>query len=188
MADDADLISRFVDCFTRLDDSTYSHTDPPPPEFSAGIDSEDWNVVRWQPAAIATSPDTLGLIHRVGVLPSLYRQLVLSYRWPDVDIGVCRLLCNLPADNLQPLAASMFADPILNNTLIPNGFARFALAPNECYDPICFDLNRFTNDDCPVVRLNHESIVTHDTIGDVVTVFGSFRELIHGVLAIENSP
>lgn len=92
---------------------------------------------------------------------------------------------NLPADDLGPLATSMFADPVLNNTLIPNGFSRFAMAPDYCYDPFCFDLNRFRDDDCPIVRLNHESILSYDTIGDVVTVFDTFRDLIHAVLAID---
>ena len=188
MADDAALIQRFVACFTRLDDSTFSHDEPPPQELSVGLDPIDWNSIRWQPAAISTASDAVGTIHRVGVLPRIYEQLVLSYRWPEVDLGLCRLLPNLPANDLQPLADAMFADPVLNNTLIPNGFSRFALAPNECYDPICFDLNRFTNGDCPVVRLNHESILMHDTIGDVTTVFGSFRELMHAVLAIDTSP
>lgn len=188
MANDAALIQRFVACFTRLDEFTFSHDEPPPQKLSAGIDPDDWNAVRWQPAAIATPANTLVPVRRVGALPCLYEQLVLSYRWLQVDLQLCRLLPNLPADDLKPLADAMFDDPVLNATLIPNGFSRFALAPNECYDPICFDLNRFANDDCPVVRLNHESILMHSTVGEVTTVFGSFRELVHAVLAIDTSP
>ena len=185
MADDTELIQRFVDCFVRLDDSTFSHDDPPLAEFADGIDPDDWNLIRWQPAAISTPMASLDAIRKVGALPELYEQLATSFRWPEVDLGICRLLPNSPADDLGPLAASMFADPVLNNTLIPNGFSRFAMAPDYCYDPICFDLNRFRDNDCPIVRLNHESVLSYDTIGDVVTVFGSFRELIYAVLAIE---
>jgi len=184
MADDAHLIDRFVGCFVQLDGSVFSHSDPPLPEFSAGIDPDDWNVIRWHPAAISTSPDALEAIRCCGVLPTLYEQLVLSYRWPEIDIGVCCLLPNQPADDLQPLADSMFGDPVLNNTLIPNGFARFALAAND-YAPICFDLNRSVNGDCPIVRLNHESILMHDSIGNVTTVFDAFRGLMQAVLAMD---
>lgn len=184
MANDAALIQRFVESFTRLDDSTYSHDEPPPPEFSAGTDPDDWIVIRWQPAAISTTPDALSLIRRVGVLPRLYEQLVLSYRWPEVDLSVCRLLPSLPANDLFPLSNSMFADSVVNNALVPNGFARFALAPNGSYDPICFDLNRLANGDCPVVRIDHECVLMRDTIGDATTVFGSFRELVNAVIEI----
>ena len=156
MTDDTELIQRFVNCFARLDDSTFSHADPPPPEFAAGIDPDDWNAIRWRPLAMSSPIESLGAIRRVGVLPNLYEQLATSYRWPDIDIGICRLLPNLLADDLRPLSDSMFADPVLNATLIPNGFARFALAPNGCYDPICFDLNRFANDNacsrCPYLQ------------------------------------
>ena len=55
MVDDADLIRRFVACFTRLDDSTFSHDQPPPQKLSAGIDPNNWNSIRWQPAAISTA-------------------------------------------------------------------------------------------------------------------------------------
>lgn len=80
----------------------------------------------------------------------------------------------------------MFADPVLNNTLVPNSFVLFGLAPNECFDPICFDLNRSANADCPVVRLNHEYVLCNDTLGEVETDFDTFRELMLAVLAIEN--
>ena len=183
---DTELIQRFVDCFTRLDDLTFSDDDPSPPEFANGIDSDDWNVIRWKPASIRTPETSLNVIRRVGPLPKLYELLATSYRWPEVELSICRLLPNLPADDLAPLAASMFADPVLNSTLIPHGFSRFGMAPDGCYDPFCFDLNRYRNNDCPVVRINHESVLSHDSIGKVETVFDSFRDLVHAVLAIDN--
>ena len=164
---DTELIQRFVDCFTRLDESAFSHDDP---------------------AAFSTSPEALVSIRRCGVLPELYEQLATSYRLPEVEIGVARLLPNLPAENLQPLADSMFADPVLNNTLVSKKLVRFAMAPNYCYDPICFDLNRFSNADCPVVRINHESVLSNGTVGEVEAIFDSFRDLMLAVLAIENQP
>ena len=76
----------------------------------------------------------------------------------------------------------MYGDIVMNNTLLPANFVRFALAPNECYDPICFDVSRMVDGDCPVVRMNHESILSNDEIGEVTTVFDSFRSLVVAVI------
>jgi hypothetical protein len=111
----------------------------------------------------------------------LYETLVVSYRWPEVNLGVFRLLPNEPASDLQPLADAMFADPVLNNTFLPARYVRFALAV-DAYDPICFDLNRMAHGDCPIVRLEHESILMHDTIGACDTLFATFRECVLAVI------
>ena len=103
----------------------------------------------------------------------------------SVDLEIVRLLGNPPGDSLQPLANLMTSDPVLQTTLGPKGYVRFAMA-SDCYDPICFDVNRTAGDDCPIVRLNHESILMHDRIGDVSTIFDSFRDLVLAVLALEH--
>lgn len=187
--DDADLIRRFVATFERLDELIAFHDAPPPSELSAGIDPDDWNVIRWQPAPVATPTEALSLLHArtPGCLPRLYERLILSYRWLEVDLRICRLLANPPADDLQPLVDRMFADPVLNDTLIPSGFVRFALASDYCYDPICFDLNRSVKGDCPVVRFNHESILMHDSLGETEQLFDSFRDLMLTVLDIDDA-
>ncbi len=185
MADDAALIQRFVDSFQRLDDFTYTADEPPPAALSLGPDPDDWNAIRWAPAAITTTPESLGDLPNHESLPTLYRQLALFFRWLSVDLEIVRLLGNPPGDGLQPLADLMTSDPVLENTLGPNGYVRFAMA-SDCYDPICFDVNRATNDDCPIVRLNHESILMHDRIGDVSMAFNSFRDLVLAVLAREH--
>lgn len=187
--DDANLIQRFVATFERLDDLIAFHDAPPPNELSAGIDPDDWNVIRWRPAPLATPDEALSVLHDrvLGRLPRLYERLILSYRWLEVDLRLCRLLANPPAAGLQPLVDRMFADPVLNNTLIHSGFIRFALAPDACYDPICFDLNRSVKGDCPVVRFNHESILVHGSLGDVEQIFRSFRDLMLAVLAIDDA-
>ena len=185
MTDDTELLQRFVDCFARLDDSTFTHDEPPPPELTVGLDPDDWNVIRWRPVATETSADALHVFANIGSLPTLYQQLILSHRWLAVDLHLFRLLGNPPATDLQPLSNLMFSDPVLTQTLVPKGYIRFGLAPNSSYDPICFDLNRFDSDDCPIVRLEHESILMHDTIGDVTTLFDTFRDLVFAVVAVD---
>jgi hypothetical protein len=100
-------------------------------------------------------------------------------------LGIFRLLANNAARDLQPLASAMLSDPVLNRTLIPAGYVRFALAEDD-YDPICFDLNRFADGDCAIVRLEHESILMHDSIGVYNTIFPTFRELVRAVVQSGN--
>lgn len=178
---DAALLQRFVNTFNELDDSIYTHLLPPADGFIAGIDPEDWNLIRWKPACLPTRRSAISAIRIAGPLPRLYEMLALTYRWPMVDLRLLRLLPNEPASDLRPLAAAMFADPVLNNALVPAGYVRFAMAADD-YDPICFDLNRPVGDDCPIIRLEHESILMHDRIGAHSTIFPTLRELMLAVI------
>ena len=179
---DADLLERFIATFDRLDDLVCFEGDAPPELLATERDLDDWNSIGWRPAKTKTSASALTAIRRTGPLPELYESLVMSYRWLAVDLGVCRLIANPPANDLQPLADSMYSDPVMNNTLLPAGFVRFALAANECYDPICFDLSRMVDGDCPIVRMNHESILMNDAVGEITTVSESFRKLVVAVI------
>lgn len=71
-----------------------------------------------------------------------------------------------------------------NVTLTGTIAARIARASDVCYDSICFDVNRFSNNDCPIVRLNHESILCNDELSDIQLLLPSFRDLIFAVLDI----
>jgi hypothetical protein len=186
MNDDQKLIRRFVDAMERLDDSFFTHSEPPPLELASGIDPEDWNRIIWKPKRVDTSRDALHLIHsRIRPLPVLFEELVLSYRWVEVHLSACLFFGNPPGTDLRDLADQMFGDPVMNATLLPAGFARFGLAPNGSYDPICFDVKRFTHGDCPVVRFNHESILIHGKLGSAEQVFDSFRDMIVAIASIE---
>lgn len=179
---DEQLLAQFVAAFTELDGPPYCHDSPPPDEFAAGVDPDDWNLIQWRPATVQTPQEALGVIHRGRRLPLLFEQLVLSYRWPAVDIGVCRMLANPPGSGLEPLASAMFGDPVLTEVLLGSGFVRFALAGNGSYDPICFDSPGYNDGDCPIVRLDHESVLTNGEVGKAERVFESFRDLIHAAL------
>jgi len=128
-----------------------------------------------------TSPDAIAAVRTAGPLPALYETLALSYRWPEIDLRLLRLLPNEPAGDLQPLAGAMFADPVLSHALLPARYVRFALAADN-YDAICFDLNHLAGGDCPIVRFEHESILRHDSVGKHRTLFRSFRELVLAVI------
>jgi len=115
--------------------------------------------------------------------PPLYEQLVLTYRWLEVDLQTVRLLANPPGATLDGLGGEIFRDPILANVLIPRGFVPFGRATDLNYDPVCFDLNGKRSDgDCPIVQFEHEAILCDDRIGERWIRYPSFRELMRATI------
>lgn len=160
MTDD-DLLHAFVRCFLLFDE--------PLDESSFTYES-----------AATPLPVLDPLYERLpGKFPPLFEQLLMRYRWPEVEIeGGLRLLPNLGAD-LSRFLAEVTRDPILTSVLLPQGFVPFAKAPDYCYDPICFDVwNRSPEGDCPIRRFEHEAILCEDRIGEWSIVASSFRELL----------
>jgi hypothetical protein len=167
--DDAELIAAFVESFAQLDDGMFFfHDNPPPPELDAGIDPNDWRILRWRPASIPTDATHFAdFCWRLGRrLPRLYEKLITSYRWLEVSLGTIRLMANPPGNSLEVLRRNITADPVFESHLIRGGFIPFALDANV-YDPICFDVNRMdSNFDCPIVRFEHEAMLSFDRIGN----------------------
>jgi hypothetical protein len=159
-----------------------------PSELNAGIDPEDWNVIRWRPAAIATDEahlkDFRGRLGRR--LPRLYEQMILSYRWLEVHLHKVRLKANPPGESLEELRRNITADPVFKSLLIHRGFVPFAHDLNN-YDPVCFDLNAMTEDfDCPILRFEHEALLSHDGIGDVWTLWPSVESMMRDTIEAAN--
>ena len=179
---DSELLEAFAQSFSILDELFCPHDRPPPLALVDSTPSEDWSVVRWRPARLATTRVGMDGLCRVGRLPHLFESFAQSFAWLDVELRVCRLFANPPATDFVDLSTAMFADPVLSNTLLQLRLVRFALAPDCCYDPICFDLSDFNGNDCPIVRLEHESILMHDRVGKRETIFDSFRDLMRTVI------
>jgi hypothetical protein len=179
-ADDDDLVRRFVASFQPLDGLDYEDSGLVPEELAAEPDVEDKTIVHWQPVATLTHQEHLAPIYQKlpGRFPALYERLVLSYRWLRIHLGTVMLLANPPGPTLDGLAAEVFRDPVLINTLIPAGFVPFGMVSGGGYDPMCFDLNARKHDDCPVIQIEHESVLCHDRIGKTWQRYSSFRELI----------
>jgi hypothetical protein len=179
---DSELLDAFAKSFSTLDELNCPHDRPPPPSLVDATPAEDWSIVRWHPTRLAATRVGIDGLRRVGRLPQLFESFAESFGWLDVDLRVCRLFANPPTADFVDLATAMFADPVLNNTLLPLRLVRFALAPDCCYDPICFDLSDFDGDDCPIVRLEHESILMHNRVGKRDVIFESFRDLVRAVI------
>jgi hypothetical protein len=174
---DDDLIARFVATFKRLDDLICLPSEPSPPEL-ASPDSDEWD--RWRPATIVTDREQLENLYRkvLGPFPALYEQLVLTHRWLEVHLGTVMLLPNPPGPTLDGLAGAILGDPVLIATLLPAGLIPFGKVSGGGYDPMCFDLNASKRGDCPIIQVEHESILCHDRIGQTWQRYPSFRELV----------
>ena len=180
---ESDLLQQLASSFATLDDLVCSHSNPPPKLLFDRIDEDDWNILRWKPRKLRTTRAGIDSLRHAGPLPTLFETFAIEYAWLDVDLSICRLFSNPPVGDVAELSNAMFADPVLNDILLPVGLVRFALASDGCYDPVCFDLNRSAGGDCPVVRLTHESILTHGRIGGRDDIFDSFRDLALAIVA-----
>jgi hypothetical protein len=174
---DNELLARFVATFEQLDDLMCLPSEPTPPEL-ASPEPDGWD--RWRPAAIPTGRAQLEALYRKvpGPFPALYEQLVLSYRWLEVHLETAMLLGNPPGPTLDGLASAILGDVVLINTLLPARLIPFGRVSGGSYDPMCFDLRARKRDDCPIIQVEHESVLCHDRIGETWLRYPSFRELV----------
>jgi hypothetical protein len=180
------LVDRFVRSFRRLDDLSCFHEDPVPEELYKGIHPADWALVRWEPVRLKQVRSGLDLIRKIGKLPRAFECLVTHYAWLSVDLQVLRLFSNPPDSSPAVLCSEMFADPAMNDVLLPAGYVRFALAANGNYDAVCFDLNRMEEDDCPVVIIAHESVLILNRIDTPQTIYPSCQRMMESVIDLAN--
>ena len=189
MKDDATLVDNFVDCFEKLDDlRTYFELDPLAWELAFGESDED-GLKRWKPIRVSTERTALDRLYDVlpAPFPPLYEQLILSYRWAQVDLGTFRLLANPPSQNLDRLLKEVSHDRGMMEMLIPNGCLQFGKGPDVDYDAVCFDFHRRGKDgDCPVVKIDHEEILCNFRFRKVAELAPSFRSLMERVIKESN--
>ncbi len=147
----------------------------------------------WQPVACQTDAKYLEPLYAAlpGRFPPLYERLALSYRWPAAELPEVPvekntwppsplLLPNPLGRGLEGLLTVIRSDRALWDELAPNGYVQFARAWGGSYDPVCFDTSRRQMDgDCPVVQIDHESILCYSHLKVAAELAGSFRELIY---------
>lgn len=133
------------------------------------------------PVPLRTSRDALVDLYAAlpTRLPPLYEQLLLSYRWPEADLGRFRLTANPLGPGLTGFLEEMKGDPVLWREIIPRGWIRFGNGPDLNYDPVCFDIRQPRKDgDYRIVQLDHEEILCNSRIREVAELAPSFRELV----------
>jgi hypothetical protein len=184
---DEKLLQRFVAAFESFDDMVDLDRRELPPKLQNGLDDSERAHPIWKPGAIVTDVEALKAAYKTipARFPPLYEQLVLSYRWLEIDLrGFVALFPNPPEASLASLISKITADQLLLRVLFPLGLIPFGKASHDNYDPICFDTARRRADgDCPVVQIEHESVLCDDRIGDSWQRFESFRGLVESVIA-----
>ena len=184
---DDELIGEFVAAFEILDDLILVGGDDAalPAELDAGRDDSQWARQKWKPARITTRRVDLDrFLSKYDVsLPELYENLLLSYRWLEVDLrGFARLFENRPGPISTGLFAAIAASPLHEDVLLPLGLVPFARAPDS-YDVVCFDTtNGRARRDFPVVQIDHEVLFSRKEVSERRQLWQSFRLFVEDVV------
>ncbi len=176
------LIENFVASFEKLDEMLIvdEHLDPIGWQLALS-EPDEHGFKSWRPIKVETPDQALEAIYAKlpARFPRLYEQLVLTYRWEEVDLQTCRLLANPPGRDLTGLLAQMSKDPAFWNTLRGAGYIQFGNGPDIDYDPVCFDLSaRKKNGDCRIVKIDHEEILCNNRLKVVSEIAQSFENLM----------
>jgi hypothetical protein len=181
---DEQLLAKFVASFARLDDlSAFRETDHAAWGLRLGKPGK-FGAHSWRPRAVKTGRESLEVLYRQLPVrfPALYEDLVLSYRWAEVDLGRFRLLANPPGAGLEGLKSEMFRDAGLTELLLPAGLLQFGKGPDVNYDPVCFRVAGTTPERARVVRLDHESLLCERKLVVVEELARDCRQLMEDVI------
>ena len=175
------LLEQFVATFEKFDDMcTVQELDPVARQLKVG-EPDEYGFIKWRPAKMSTDRKLLDPLYAKlpARFPPLYEQLVLSYRWAEVDLGSFRLLANPPGTGLSGLLAEIERDQGLTESLIPAGYIKFGKGPDTDYDPVCFDIkSRTKSEDYRIVKIDHEEILCNYRVKVVADLAPSFRHLM----------
>jgi hypothetical protein len=176
-----DLVGQFVASFAVLDAMSFLEgLDPIASELRYG-EPDKYGRFHWRPLKAATDRAALHPLYAKipASFPPLFEQLVLSYRWAEVDLQLFRLLPNSPGENLNGLLEEMSKDRVIWQTLLPAGYIQFGRGPDIDYDPICFDVRKRTKGkDCAIVKIDHEQILCNNRVKIVSQLATTFEQLM----------
>jgi len=180
MAED-ELIERFIASFAKLDQmAEFPEIYPLVRQLAVGgLDS--YGRLHWRPKKVQTDLSQLEplLAKLPARFPPLFEQLVLSYRWAEVDLQLLRLLPNPLGTDLRGLLSEMTKDPALWENLLASGYIQFGRGTDMDYDPVCFNIRSRTRDrDYKIVKIDHEEILCNNRVKVVAELAPSFRQLI----------
>ena len=113
-------------------------------------------------------------------LPETYRDLILRYRFPPLEIGPVILFSNLGDRSYDDITSAPFKDPILSPWVIQAGYFHFARTSLGNYDPVCLDLSaaQYPKQSTPVVKFDHEAILCETPPVPCETISESFLSLL----------
>ena len=175
------LIERFIASFNKLDEmADFPEINPLVRQFALG-EPDTYGRLLWKPLKVPTDSSQLEplLAKLPARLPPLFQDLVLSYRWAEVDLGSFRLLPNPPGPDLSGLLTEMTRDPAFWESLPSAGYIQFGRGPDIDYDPVCFDIrSRTKSKDYRIVKIDHEEILCNNRVKVVAELAPSFERLM----------
>ncbi len=178
---DRALLERFVAAFRKLANmSEFKELSPTAWDLRI-TEPDEFGSIEWRPRKQQSGRSQLEPLYSKlpARFPPLYEELILSYRWAEVDLRTFRLLPNPPGENLTGLLAEIERDHAIFQNVIPAGYIQFGRGPDVDYDPVCFDLKLRTNGkDYRIVKLDHEQILCNDRVKIISVVAPSFRALV----------
>ena len=187
----SELLRQFVACWQKLDGL----------DLKSSIDGLSFNLPPdsplraqhdfWRPLHLVTDRSALEAVYAKlpARFPPLYEQLVLSYRWLEVDLQLYRLHANPPGPGLSGLLDRILGDKFLSGFLLKNGFIPFGKGTDMDYDPVCFDLKaRKKNREFEIVKLDHEEILCNERIRVVERLAPSFEQLVIQTIELSTKP
>lgn len=122
-------------------------------------------------------------------LPVSYRSLVCRYLFPAFEVPPVILLANTGKTLYHEMSITMTRDKVLSAVLLKNGYAQFARPNNGDSDPVCFDLRRRTEDgECPIVRIDHHTIILNNLVRVTEELAPSFCELVDRYIQTDAEP
>jgi hypothetical protein len=180
--DQEQLLENYVVAFEKLDEMVVDGFSMPPAEQLITGAEDEYGRKLWKPIRFETPKRFLDKIYaelpNQFRFPRLFEQLLLSYRWAEVDLGTYRLLANPPGDDLNGFFQKM-THPDLWDVLTSAGFIPFGKGPDLDYDPVCFDIKTRKQDgDCRIVKIDHEEILCNNRIKVVAELAPSFHQLV----------
>ena len=178
-------LERFVKSFRIVGDMGFAHLNADAAALSCGTDEHGFET--WEPRKVRTERSSLSDLYRQvpGPFPPLFERLLLSYRWATIDLGLLTLLANPMGPGLSGFATGVLRDRGLTELLHPAGLSQFARPSGGEYDPVCFVTSKRTKDgDCPIVRVDHEGILSLHRLDIVGEVAPSFRSIVDRVVAM----
>jgi hypothetical protein len=115
--------------------------------------------------------------------PLLFEALCLSHSWEHAVVGEVEFAANPPGVDLEGLATSVRYDRYLWDYLATHGHLILGRMSGGRYDPCAFNMARRKGRDAPLVRVDHEEILSFQRLGNPTLLAASFGALLEKHLA-----
>lgn len=170
---DADLIESFFQAILRADRWEVLEM---PLEF-ATQEVNEFDCVRWAPIRQPTHVTELEKIYDTipARMPKLFEDCLMSFGWLTVELGGIDLFPHHPKSGLDVFVEHVVKDEELFTSLFRERYVQLGRAAGGSYDPICFDLKRNKDQDCPLVRIDHEAVIIEEKPVVTAELAPSFR-------------